>query len=145
MAYSTVLPPMRPRMNSAKTAKRLQMTVPGVSADRAAPNAIAYLVECHSCATAYDAALADWCNCITKERTLLCPNCRRCFCASDVEYRRKFWTNAPEPLWERKVRRARQDAALPANPNLADVRRPLVLVVDDDRTIRAVAVHMVSS
>ncbi len=61
------------------------------------------------------------------------------------EYKRTFWTAAPEPLWERKVRSARDESALPPNPAPEEVRRPLVLVVDDDREIRAIAAHLIAS
>lgn len=102
-----------------------------------------YIVECHACATPFDALSSDWCSCIIKERSVVCPSCERCFCRADVEYKRTFWTGAPAPLWDRKQQNARQQSTLLPNPGPDEVRRPLVLVIDDDRDIRAVAVYLV--
>jgi CheY-like chemotaxis protein len=104
----------------------------------------AYLVDCHACGATYDTLGAAWCNCIVKERTLVCAACEQCFCRADLEYKRNIWTAAPEALWERKVRNARQLFALPDNPPPESVTRPLVLVVDDDRDIRSLATHLIT-
>jgi len=46
-----------------------------------------YLIDCHACGAAYDALQAPWCQCIVKERTLLCSRCGQCFCRADVHTR----------------------------------------------------------
>src|SRR5258708_338950 len=104
-----------------------------------------YVVDCHACGVAFDAFSAQWCQCIVKERTLVCPSCQLCSCRADIEYKRNFWTAAPDALWERKQRTARAQLRLPDNPLPEQAPRPLVLVVDDDREIRALAVYLIGS
>jgi CheY-like chemotaxis protein len=103
----------------------------------------AYPIDCHACGATYDALQAPWCQCIVKERSVLCTLCGQCFCRADLDYKRNIWTAAPEALWERKQRNAREQAVLPENPPQEAIARPLILVVDDDREIRALAVHLV--
>ena len=102
-----------------------------------------FALDCASCGTSYDALQAAWCQCIVKERTLVCPRCGQCFCRADVNYKSNVWISAPEALWDRKQRAAREQSPLPENPSPDSVRRPLVLVVDDDRDIRALATHLI--
>jgi CheY-like chemotaxis protein len=104
-----------------------------------------YLIDCHACGATFDALQAAWCRCIVKERTLLCGRCGQCFCRAEIDYKRTVWTSAPDALWERKQRSARDLASLRENHPPDTVAHPLVLVVDDDRDIRALAVHLVDS
>src|SRR5438270_7166271 len=103
-----------------------------------------FALDCASCGTRYDALRAEWCLCIVKERTLLCPHCGECFCRSEIGYKRSVWMSAPEALWARKQRAAREQSELFENPRPEDVRRPLVLVVDDDHDIRALTTHLIN-
>ena len=107
-------------------------------------DSVSYVVECHACGVAYEAMASPWCVCIVKERSLVCPHCRQCFCRADFAYKRNFWTVAPEALWARKHESARELSVLPANPAPGLTRRPLVLVVDDDRDVRAVATLLIA-
>ena len=103
-----------------------------------------FAIECATCGASYNTLEAAWCQCIVKERTLICPHCRQCFCRADPAYKRNVWMSAPEALWERKQRSVREQPAPPENPPPETVRRPLVLVVDDDPDIRALATHLIS-
>ncbi len=97
-----------------------------------------YEVQCFTCLVAFNAVDSDWCSCLAKERTLVCTNCLSCFCKAPPAYKEKFWVEAPPRLFERKSADARRQGGLAANPALADVKRPLVLTVEDDEEIQAI-------
>ena len=97
-----------------------------------------YEVQCFTCRVAFNAVDSDWCSCLAKERTLVCTNCLSCFCKAPPAYKEKFWVEAPPRLFERKSAEARRQDGLAANPAPADVRRPLVLTVEDDEEIQAI-------
>lgn len=58
----------------------------------------AYSVRCWNCLSDFDAASAVWCSCDPKSPTKLCPFCFHCACQADEDYRRDFWTAAPQAL-----------------------------------------------
>jgi len=97
---------------------------------------MAYEVRCFHCGKAYDAEKAQACACVGASRTFLCPHCGKCFCAAPKAYRDAFWKNAPESLWKARMAQAPPPSP-PADP--AAPGRPLVLVVEDDREVRAFA------
>ncbi|MEA2489701.1 MAG: hypothetical protein QOH21_1493 [Acidobacteriota bacterium] len=98
-----------------------------------------YEVLCGTCRVGFDALEADWCSCLTKERTLVCTNCLSCFCKAAPAYKEKFWVQAPPRLFERKTAEARrQQSGLPSNAGVDEVTRPLVLCVEDDEEIQAI-------
>jgi CheY-like chemotaxis protein/DNA-directed RNA polymerase subunit RPC12/RpoP len=100
-----------------------------------------YLVACSSCSKEYDALAEAWCDCLYKDRTIRCPHCSRCFCTAPISVKQRFWMDAPAEMWERKKKeRAR---FVFTNAPLETLTRPLVLVVDDEDEIRAVAVRVV--
>lgn len=96
---------------------------------------MAYLVRCPHCGQGYDAEAAAVCTCVGTTRTFLCPHCGRCFCTAPKPYRDDFWKNAPESLYRLRV--AKGPAPVPESR--AAPGRPLVLVVEDDREVRAFA------
>src|SRR5947208_2288286 len=104
------------------------MTI-GPSLAGVSTNPNAYVIDCHVCGVPFDALDAEWCRCIVKERSLLCRHCGQCFCRADLDYKRNVWTAAPEGLWDRKLRSARERATLQENPPIETIARPLVLVV----------------
>ena len=93
-------------------------------------------VRCRSCAASYDAMTAPFCHCVATERSLVCPSCFKCSCDAPRDYKRKLWTGAPRALWDRKLAEHQVREAEPPNPAPEDVRRPLVLLVDDEADIR---------
>jgi len=121
---------------------------PKPEAPRAAPRVVSpeaeqregsgYDATCFSCRAVFDAMEADWCSCLTKERTLVCTNCLICFCKAPASYKEKFWVGAPPALFDRKATDAKRAAALPPNPSPQDVARPLVLSVEDDEEIQRI-------
>jgi CheY-like chemotaxis protein len=105
-----------------------------------------YLVNCFNCRVDFDATDADWCSCLTKERTLVCTNCLLCFCKAAPAYKEKFWVQAPPRLFERKTAELRREEG-ELRPNLAPeaVRRPLVLLVEDDEDIQVIVQRVCSN
>lgn len=102
----------------------------------------AYNVNCLSCKTTFDALRAPWCDCLVKERSFVCPHCGKCFCKAPFAERRKFWADAPQEVWDRKL--AEKSAVSEwTNPHPDEVRRPLVLLVDDEPDIRTVAQRVI--
>lgn len=98
-----------------------------------------YAVACYACRSDFDGLEAAWCSCITTERSLVCPSCLSCFCKAPPQYKQLFWRNAPRALWDRKLEEHKQAFELPPNPEPAEVTRPLVLLVDDEKDIQRVA------
>lgn len=103
-----------------------------------------YEVGCWSCKQPFDALEATWCGCLSKERSLVCPTCLKCFCAAPRPYKQKFWGDAPQAMWDRKIAEHRKEA-LPPNGPAAEVEHPLVLIVDDEPEVQAVAIRAVET
>ncbi len=89
----------------------------------------------------FDALEAAWCGCVTKQRSLICPHCRNCFCSAPHPFVRSFWAEAPQELWSRWESERMTVLSRRESPEL----RPLVLVVDDDPDVRAIATGTVSA
>ena len=104
----------------------------------------AHVVACFHCKALFDAFTVGWCNCLVSRRSLVCPGCRLCFCKAPQSYKQGFWEKAPEALWDRAAEEHRENGGLPANPGPGDIRRPLVLIVDDEKDIRRVAFAAIS-
>lgn len=103
-----------------------------------------YEVSCFTCKARFDALESVWCSCLSSERTLVCPSCLNCFCRANSMYKERFWASAPQELWDIKLEEHRKDFLFP-NPNPDAVRRPLVLIVEDEKEIQRVAVRDVES
>lgn len=98
-----------------------------------------YRIACPSCGEDFEATTAGWCRCLNRERSLICPSCRKCFCDASSTFRNQFWRDAPAELWEARRNARTADEVIP--PIL---KKPLVLVVDDDSGIRALAIELIS-
>jgi CheY-like chemotaxis protein len=105
-------------------------------------NSATYEVACHACANPFDAGSAEWCTCLWQERSLVCPHCAKCFCKAPLSYRQKFWREAPQPMWDRKLQETQAEFETPERPDPDAVERPLVLVVDDEKDIQRVATRV---
>jgi CheY-like chemotaxis protein len=102
-----------------------------------------YQVDCHNCKAKFDAMEAAWCECLTTEPSFVCPGCSKCFCKAPPLYKQKFWADAPKSVWGRKWGRHRAEFAPKPNPEPADVKRPLVLVVEDEKNIQRTATQVI--
>ena len=104
---------------------------------------VTYTTKCHFCAEKFDALSARWCDCVAPLRTLQCPHCHSCFCHAPLPYKRKFWANAPVLLRQDARRFYVQLSGSPAAAihertiPPAGARRPLVLIVDDDESMKS--------
>jgi CheY-like chemotaxis protein len=105
----------------------------------AAPAGPSYPVSCRACGKPFDGLAATWCTCLSTSHTLVCPHCKKCFCSAPKAYRDDFWEKAPPELFRRRhairMNLPREPGAVPAQ----GLKRPLVLVADDDQSIRRVA------
>lgn len=104
-----------------------------------------YVVSCFNCKDRFDALTAEWCSCLVSERTLLCPSCRKCFCKSPLSFKLSFWTDAPQSVWDRRIRDEKGVTDLDPNPTPDKTMRPLVLIVDDETPILRTAIKAVKS
>ena len=104
-----------------------------------------YSVACHRCHHSFDALQAEWCSCLVTERSLVCPSCQACFCQAPPPYKSSFWSRAPRSLWDRKFAEHNADFTPKPNPEPADVVRPLVLVVDDEKDILRIAIRTIEA
>ncbi len=101
-----------------------------------------YDVKCWKCSELFDALEAEWCACLNQERTLVCPHCKSCFCNASFGYKKQFWAGAPQTQWDRKSSEHQKADAF-ENPAPEAVRRPLVLLVDDEPVTRAIAIRVI--
>jgi len=98
-----------------------------------------YDVICANCRVVFDAADADWCSCLTRDRSVVCTNCLTCFCKAVPAYKEIFWCDAPPQLLDRKAAELRrQSLTMTANAATSEVRRPLVMFVDSDPDNQAI-------
>jgi len=106
--------------------------------------ASSHYVNCVHCQAPFNAMTTMWCSCLVSERSLVCPACLKCFCRAPVPYKQAFWQNAPATLLERK-RQEHENAAASPRPLPAGtvVRRPLILVVDDEAAIVRLAIRAI--
>lgn len=101
-----------------------------------------YTAYCSHCSARFDALEAPWCQCLHKERSVICPKCNQCFCSATTRYKQAFWMHAPPAMWARKREEASRQTTFRNKP-LDEVGRPLVLVVDDDKQIQQVAIGVI--
>jgi CheY-like chemotaxis protein len=100
-------------------------------------------VNCFHCQSPYNTLTTNWCSCIVAERSLVCPACLKCFCKAPAVHKEQFWESASRALLVR--RREEHGRPLPATalPDSSAVRRPLVLVVDDEAGILRLAIRAI--
>ena len=110
-----------------------------------------YLRSCFHCGKTFDAVASHWCGCDVNLRTLVCPHCRSCFCSAGMPYKRTFWEASPLAL---RQDARRFGAAVPVQLSDSETSgaalvvpkdsAPLVLIVDDDESIRSFVSCVVS-
>jgi CheY-like chemotaxis protein len=104
------------------------------------------LMQCFHCNNAFDLLEVDPCHCLVRERTVMCPSCDRCFCTAPQDYKHEFLRIAPTGLLNRRLAELRNDSS-PAHAATTVVgpdNAPLVLVVDDSRTVRMIAARTIA-
>jgi two-component system response regulator (stage 0 sporulation protein F) len=91
-------------------------------------------LPCPNCATPIDLSTAEWCHCVSKTPSFICPSCRNCFCNVSAF---PMSGELLEHQTAEKFRRA-LDASSESSPNGLTV-----LIVDDDEEIRLIAEYSV--
>lgn len=104
-----------------------------------------YIISCYYCKNPINTLKASWCNCLVSEPTLVCPKCMQCFCKAAPAYKRTIWANAPTSFWERKWKYSKTEIMPKPNFHPDSIKRPLILVVDDDKNIQRVATRVIES
>jgi CheY-like chemotaxis protein len=96
-------------------------------------------VTCPSCGITYDASSVDFCDCVTSTRSPRCPSCHKCLCKLAKDQQQAFWESAPQTLWQRKMESRRVGSEPSPVDSGLDLKRPLVLVAEDEAVTRRVA------
>jgi len=99
-------------------------------------------LPCPRCNSSIELLSVQWCRCVSKALSVVCPSCRQCFCKLRSFPKRAEWTLAlcelVQEQTEEKFRRALE--ALPAG---ASPDQRTVLIVDDDEEIRLIAEYTI--
>src|SRR5476649_498778 len=98
-----------------------------------------YPVACYACSQTFDGFQAAWCGCLVSRRSLVCPSCLHCFCKAPQSYKQQFWENAPIEFRDLAAAEHADRGDLPENPDLSVIEHPLVLIVDDEKSILQIA------
>ena len=109
------------------------------------PQTDSYEVCCFTCNNMFDATRAEWCTCLGRDQTLVCSECGNCFCRAPSIYKERFWVDAPSTLFERKMIGSKRNVALNGSPDPAELRRPLILLVEDDENIQLIVKTVVTT
>jgi CheY-like chemotaxis protein len=102
-----------------------------------------HFVNCTHCKAPFNALTALWCSCLASERSLVCPGCLQCFCKAPALYKEQFWENSPLTMRVRRDEEHKRPAPKAGTIEPSELRRPLVLVVDDEAGILRLAIRVV--
>ncbi len=94
--------------------------------------------ECTWCHALNDSMTAAWCSCLSARTTLACARCGRCFCGASSEWKDAFIKSVAGTVFLQREQK-RKTAKLAAVPEPHALRRPLILIVDDDKVIHLIA------
>ena len=111
----------------------------------APPKPDAYEVCCFNCEQTFDATHGEWCRCVGRDNTVVCTHCGGCFCKAPAPYKERFWIDAPPSLFERKMIGSKRAISARANPSVTDVKRPLILLVEDDENVQLIVRTVVTT
>lgn len=104
-----------------------------------------YILKCHKCGSPFDGSASRWCVCDSATASLVCAKCGACFCNAPAPYRRKAWSEAPRELRESTNRFRIPARRTNPSPAARRTRKPVVLIVDDDESIRSLVACVVES
>jgi CheY-like chemotaxis protein len=94
--------------------------------------------ECASCHAVNDSMTAEWCSCVSARSTLVCSACNRCFCEAPSLWRTQFVKSGAGSVYLQREQQRKGIKAVAATPAEV-IRRPLILVIDDDRVVHLIA------
>lgn len=109
------------------------------------PRDDSYEVCCFNCREMFDATRAEWCTCVGRDHTVVCTQCSGCFCKAPAAYKERFWMDAPPSLFERKMIGSKRNLGARDNPTPDAVKRPLILLVEDDENVQLIVKTVVTS
>ncbi len=92
---------------------------------------------CFHCERSFDAASSDWCDCVQRARSIVCPACHRCSCAAPAEWKMRHGSQRLRPLIVDEMAPDADDRVEP--PKASFPRLPRVLIVDDDVFVQHLA------
>ena len=98
-------------------------------------------LPCPTCATAVGLTSVEWCQCVTKPLSVVCPACRNCSCKLRDFPKRAEWTCVIRELLQKQTEEKFRRALNTASPSNATGMT--VLVVDDDEEIRLIAEYTI--
>ena len=104
-----------------------------------------YEVCCYNCQNNFDATRGEWCTCVGRDQTVVCTHCGGCFCKAPAAYKERFWMDAPPMLFERKMLGSKRHHGDKANPGPGQVKRPLILLVEDDENVQLIVKTVVTT
>lgn len=104
-----------------------------------------YEVCCYNCQNNFDATRGEWCTCVGRDQTVVCTHCGGCFCKAPAAYKERFWMDAPPMLFERKMLGSKRHHGDKANPVPSEVKRPLILLVEDDENVQLIVKTVVTT
>ena len=98
-------------------------------------------LPCPTCAVPIDLTAIQWCHCVSKVPSVICPSCGDCFCKMSRSRRGEEWNQALQELLERQTAEKfkRSLGASLATPG----EGLTVLIVDDDEELRLIAEYSV--
>jgi CheY-like chemotaxis protein len=134
----TLVPPLAP------DAEDVQAQASASTPPATAPHD-GYEVCCFNCQKLFDATRVEWCHCVGRDNTLVCPECNGCFCKAPASYKERFWIDAPPSLFERKMIGSKRSLGSRGNPAPDDVKRPLILLVEDDENVQLIVRTVVTN
>jgi CheY-like chemotaxis protein len=98
-------------------------------------------LPCPTCKASIEVSSAQWCHCLSKKLSVVCPTCHSCFCKLSPSARGTEWNVALRETLDRqteeKFRRALEGSAA------SSAKSETVLIVDDDEEIRLIAEYTV--
>lgn len=92
---------------------------------------------CFRCSRSFDTAGSEWCDCVQRMRSLVCPRCGHCSCDAPAEWKERHASRMLRPLISDEPS---SDAGHPGESTKpGSGRRPRVLIVDDDVFVQMLA------
>jgi CheY-like chemotaxis protein len=95
------------------------------------------IYTCAWCHAVNDSMTAEWCSCLSSRTTLVCRSCGRCFCDASERWQTAFTLSPAGTVFIQRERKRKSLSAVAEEP--AVIRRPLILVVDDDKVVHLIA------
>src|SRR6185295_12943029 len=83
----------------------------------------------------------QWCQCVTRPLSVVCPTCRNCSCKLRDYPMRAEWTCVIRELLQKQTEEKFRRALNTSRMNAAT--GPTVLIVDDDEEIRLIAEYTI--